>query len=258
MPALPALASLVVTYVFMLVVLLVGVKRLGADVKKFAGGFTVVFGLSYVCWFLGSWAYIAATPNQRAGFKIAWSLNLTNESGFIIALLAGLFIGNFMPGLAEKIKEAIRPELYIKTAIVILGGFLGIAALNQRQLATQMMFRGVCAIVEAYLIYWPLVYFISRKYFKFSREWAAPSGLRHFHLRCFGGHRHRRRNPRAANRSHHGLVAGGDLLGGGTADPAVCGPALSLALSQWWPAPGWAWPSRPTARPWPAERSPIR
>ena len=41
-------------------------------------------------------------------------------------------------------------------------------------LATAVMFRGLCAIVEAYLIYWALVYFIARKYFKFSREWAAP------------------------------------------------------------------------------------
>jgi uncharacterized membrane protein YadS len=36
------------------------------------------------------------------------------------------------------------------------------------------MFRGLCAIVEAYLIYWALVYFIARKYFKFSREWSVP------------------------------------------------------------------------------------
>jgi uncharacterized membrane protein YadS len=57
---------------------------------------------------------------------------------------------------------------------VILGGFLGIAALDQRALAASVMFRGACAIVEAYLIYWPIVYFVSRRYFKFSREWAAP------------------------------------------------------------------------------------
>ena len=94
--------------------------------------------------------------------KIPWSLNLTNESGFIIALLAGLIVGNFLPGVAKSMKEAIRPELYIKTAIVILGGFLGIAALEQRALATSVMFRGVCAIVEAYLIYWPIVYFVAR------------------------------------------------------------------------------------------------
>jgi uncharacterized membrane protein YadS len=36
------------------------------------------------------------------------------------------------------------------------------------------MFRGLAAIIEAYLIYWALVYFIARKYFRFSREWAAP------------------------------------------------------------------------------------
>jgi len=41
-------------------------------------------------------------------------------------------------------------------------------------LARSVMFRGLCAIVEAYLIYWALVYFIARKYFRFSREWAAP------------------------------------------------------------------------------------
>jgi uncharacterized membrane protein YadS len=36
------------------------------------------------------------------------------------------------------------------------------------------MFRGFAAIVEAYLIYWALVYLVSRKVFKFSKEWSAP------------------------------------------------------------------------------------
>jgi uncharacterized membrane protein YadS len=34
--------------------------------------------------------------------------------------------------------------------------------------------RGVAAIIEAYLIYWSVVYFIARKWFGFSREWSAP------------------------------------------------------------------------------------
>lgn len=171
---LPSPLSLVATYLFLLGILLAAAKALRANLWRFAQGFTAVFILSYACWFLGSWAYIAATPNKRAGLKIAWSLSLTNESGFIIALIAGLLIGNFLPGIAQTIREAIRPELYIKTAIVILGGFLGIAALEQRQLATTVIFRGICAIIEAYLIYWPIVYFVSRRYFGFSREWAAP------------------------------------------------------------------------------------
>ena len=123
---------------------------------------------------MGSWAYIAATPNMRAKLGIGWSLNLTNESGFILALLAGLFIGNFLPGVSRKIKDALRPELYIKTAIVILGGFLGITALSQQKLASTMIFQGLCAIVCAYLIFWPVVYYVARRWFGFSREWAVP------------------------------------------------------------------------------------
>ena len=94
---LPVLVSLVATYLFMMVILLVGVKALKANLKRFVLGFTAVFFVSYACWFVGSWAYIAATPNMRTKFQIPWSLNLTNESGFVIALLAGLFVGNFLP-----------------------------------------------------------------------------------------------------------------------------------------------------------------
>lgn len=166
--------SLILTFVFLAVILSIGVKALRAKVGKFIGSFTVVFVCSYAAWLIGSWAYIAATPNQRGAFKISWSMSLTNESGYVIALILGLIVGNALPGVGKTLKEAIRPELYIKTAIVLLGGFLGIAALDQRQLATSMMFSGASAIIVAYLIYWPIVYFIARRYFGFSREWAAP------------------------------------------------------------------------------------
>jgi uncharacterized membrane protein YadS len=168
------LGALVLTYVFMVIVLSIGARFLGADVKRFASGFTLVFFISYLCWMLGSYARIAATPDKLSQFGITWSLNLTGESGFIIALIAGLIVGNFMPGLAESMHEAIRPEWYIKTAIVILGAGLGVKAAEALGLASAVMFRGLCAIVEAYLIYWALVYLVARKYFHFSREWAAP------------------------------------------------------------------------------------
>jgi uncharacterized membrane protein YadS len=171
---LPAIGSLLLTYVFLLVILTIGAAMMGAKVVRFIAGFTVVFFVSYVCWILGAYAYIAATPNQLGTHGISWSLNLTAEAGYIIALIVGLIIGNFFPGFSRRFEEAVRPELYIKTAIVILGGFLGITAAEQLGLATSVMFRGLCAIVEAYLIYWALVYFIARKYFKFSREWAVP------------------------------------------------------------------------------------
>src|SRR5258708_35800239 len=107
-------------------------------------------------------------------FGIGWSLRLTNEGGFILALAAGLVVGNFFPVFAACMKGAVRPDLYIKTAIVLLGGFLGITAATQPILAKAVLFRGLAAIIEAYLIYWAVVYFVARKWFGLSREWAAP------------------------------------------------------------------------------------
>ncbi len=173
--SLGGLGSLIVTYVALLVLMTVGAVALKADIKKFIFSFTVVFWISYICWIIGSWAHIAVTtaPDMQK-FGITWALKLTAEAGFIVALLVGLFFGNFFPSFAKSINEAVRPEWYIKTAIVILGGFLGVTAAEKLGLASAVMFRGLCAIVEAYLVYWALVYFIARKYFKFSREWAAP------------------------------------------------------------------------------------
>jgi uncharacterized membrane protein YadS len=91
-----------------------------------------------------------------------------------VALVTGLVIANFLPRFADWLKEAIRPELYIKIAIVILGGFLAVTIAGKLSLATSVLLRGIAAIIEAYLIYWSVVYFVARKWFGFSREWAAP------------------------------------------------------------------------------------
>jgi uncharacterized membrane protein YadS len=154
--------------------MLAGARALRLPLAGFAKAFTAVSAGSYISWMLGSWAYIAATPDKRAAYHIGWSLNLTNEAGYIVALLIGLLIGNFFPVFAARMKDAIRPELYIKTAIVILGAFVGITAAEQLGLATSIMFSGLCAIIVAYLIYWALVYYVARQFFHFSREWAAP------------------------------------------------------------------------------------
>jgi uncharacterized membrane protein YadS len=116
----------------------------------------------------------AVTPADLQKFGIGWSLKLTNEGGYVVALLVGLIIANFFPRLAAWLNEAIRPELYIKIAIVILGAFLAVTAAGKLSLATSILLRGVAAIVEAYLIYWAVVYYIARKWFGFNREWAAP------------------------------------------------------------------------------------
>jgi uncharacterized membrane protein YadS len=166
--------SLVFTFVFLLVLMTAAAKGLEAHIPRFVVGFTIIFLVSYVCWFLGHYAYIAATPDKLESLGIGWSLNLTGEAGYILALVVGLVVGNFFPKAADRIAEATKPELFIKIAIVVMGLGLGVKAVDALDLASAVIFRGLCAIVEAYLIYWAVVYFVARKYFKFSKEWAAP------------------------------------------------------------------------------------
>jgi uncharacterized membrane protein YadS len=167
--------ALVASYVGLLALMTAGAVVLRADLGRFILGFTGVFWISYLCWIFGSYANLAAnTPADMQKFGISWSLRLTAEGGFVVALIVGLIVGNFMVGFAGWMKEAIRPELYIKIAIVILGGFLGVVSAEKLSLATELMFLGLASIIVAYLIFWSVVYYVARVWFKFSREWAAP------------------------------------------------------------------------------------
>jgi uncharacterized membrane protein YadS len=165
--------SSILTFVFLLVITSIGIVGMGGNLKKFILGFTVIYWLVFFCMLLGNNAYIAASPDKTAGFKIPWSLGL-GEMGLIIAMILGLIIGNFILPLADFLREAAKPEWFIKTGIVILGAAIGIKTVEAAGLAGTVIVRGICAVVEAYLIYWPVVYFISRKWFKFTPEWAAP------------------------------------------------------------------------------------
>ena len=173
--ALGGLGALVVTYLALLVVLGAAALTLQSDLKKFVLAFTAVFWIAYASWIVGNYASFAAvTPAELQKFGITWSLKLTNEGGYIFALLAGLIVANVFPRFAASIKDAVRPELYIKVAIVILGGVFAVTAAGKLNLASSLLIRSIAAIVEAYLIYWSVIYLIARPWFGFSREWAAP------------------------------------------------------------------------------------
>ena len=152
--ALPGPVSLLFTYLLLLVLVGMGADAQRYDVRAFLPSFTAIFWISVGCWLLGHYAYIALTPEKRGAMGISWSLGLTGEAGYLVALLAGLFVGNVVPRVAAGLKAAARPEWFIKTAIVILGAGLGVKAAGASGLVTAIMFRGLAAIIEAYLIYW--------------------------------------------------------------------------------------------------------
>ena len=138
--------SMLATYLFLLILTTAGAYFMGSSIKRFVVGFTILYWVTVAANTAGNFAYLAATPNNLEKFGIGWSLGF-GELGFVIALVLGL---------------------------VILGMTIAIKTVGAMGLASTVIFRGICAVVEAYLIYWPVVYIIARKFFKFTPEWAAP------------------------------------------------------------------------------------
>lgn len=153
--------ALFLLYLFLLFILTLATRLIGVNSKQFVIGFTFIFWLAYACWIIGNWAYIAATnPSQ---YHLSWSLRLTGEVGYIIALAVGLLIGNLVPKLPKWLEAAAKPELYIKTGIVILGALIGAKTAQSVGMASTILTKGVVAAIVAYLIFWPVAYLVSRK-----------------------------------------------------------------------------------------------
>ena len=69
----------VLTYGFVLALMLLAAAALGVNAVRFAVSFTIIYWLAYLCWVLGNFAYIAegCTPADMEKFGFGWSLRLT-------------------------------------------------------------------------------------------------------------------------------------------------------------------------------------
>jgi len=166
-------ASLILSYVIFTLATCIGAKCMKWDIKKYFIAWTIIFWLTVIFYIIGQNAYIVATSLEQKKYGIDWSLSVGGAS-YIIALFAGLFIGNLTPRRFRNfLKEAAKPEWFIKVAIVCLGAKLGLKAIEAKGFAMHLVLTGCCATIAAYLLFWPLAFTISRKFFKLSREWAA-------------------------------------------------------------------------------------
>lgn len=165
--------SFLVTYAVWTVLTCTGAFFMGLDVKKFFMGWTILYVLAWVCWIIGHEAHIGAAINEFPKYKITWGLSLGSDAGFILALFVGLFIGNFVKPLANFVKEACKPEWFIKTAIVYVGINLGAYSIRASAFAFELAVAGAAATFVAYLLFWPIIYAFGRKVFRLPREWAA-------------------------------------------------------------------------------------
>ena len=173
------LALLLATYVVFTGLLSIGAWFQGLDIRRFVSGFTVLFILTWACWLVGNEMHLAtidAAQNGRNAYlenDLGWGLQLGDGAAYLLALIAGLLIGNFAKGFAAFLKEAAKPEWFIKTAIVFLGIKLGVMTVDATSFALDLILTGAAATFVAYLLFWPIVYALARRVFKLRRDASA-------------------------------------------------------------------------------------
>ncbi len=173
------LMSLFLTYLVFLFMTSVGSFFMKWNVRKYFAGYTVIFLLVWFSWIAGHEAHLAAVDAVVKGknyyklYDLSWGLQLGGGVSYIIALLIGLVLGNFFKSFVNQIKEAAKPEWFIKTAIVLLGVKLALMTMKSQQFTYELALAGAAAAFVAYLLFWPIVYYIARKYFGLNRESAA-------------------------------------------------------------------------------------
>ncbi len=175
-----ALGSLLVTYAVFAGLLVVGAYFQGLDVKRFLAGFTLIFLITWAAWIVGSEAHFAAIDataggrNSYQSYGLSWGLQLgADGTSYIFCLAVGLMIANFFKGFAGYLKEAAKPEWFIKTAIVYLGIKLGIMTMEATNFALELVFAGAAAAFVAYMLFWPIIYTLARRVFKLERDLSA-------------------------------------------------------------------------------------
>jgi uncharacterized membrane protein YadS len=175
----PALVSWFVTYAVFAALFATGAAFMGLDVRRFVFGFTVLFVVTWLAWVAGNELHLTMVDaavggrNRYEEAGLSWGLQLGEGAPYLLALFAGLAIGNFAKGLAARVSEAAKPEWYIKTAIVFLGVNLGSQTMEASSFALELILTGAAATFVAYLFFWPIVYAAARRLFGFKRDVAA-------------------------------------------------------------------------------------
>lgn len=172
-------AAWLVTWIVFGTLLGIGAWFQGLGVRRFLLGFSILFALTWLAWVVGNEMHLAAIDapvdgrNRYAEAGLAWGLQLGDGAAYLLALAIGLVIGNFVRPVAEFLREAAKPEWFIKTAIVFLGIKLGLMTVEATEFALDLIIAGAAATFVAYLLFWPIVYALARRVFRLRRDASA-------------------------------------------------------------------------------------
>jgi uncharacterized membrane protein YadS len=173
------LAAWLTTYVVFAALFGLGAYCQRLSIARFVAGFTFLFVLTWICWIAGNELHLTmvdAAVDGRNRYReagLGWGLQLGEGAPYLLALLAGLALGNLAKPLAARVSEAAKPEWFIKTAIVFLGVNLGAMTIEATDFALELVLTGAAATFVAYLFFWPIVYTLARRAFGLRRDASA-------------------------------------------------------------------------------------
>ncbi len=142
-----------ILFVFFLVAFAIGAAVMGRNVKRYLGGFTLLFIISLVVTILGS--------NK---LMKDWQLETP-----LLALLLGMIISNTMK-LPAWFQEALCTEYYVKTGIVLMGATLPFTIIMSAG-PLAMLQATIVSVVTFFTIYWAAAHM-----FKLDPRFAATLG----------------------------------------------------------------------------------
>jgi uncharacterized membrane protein YadS len=135
--------GLLASFVFLALIMLPVSRFNGVKSKDWFKGFFVIFFSAWIIWLLSNYSPIV---------KVIGSA----EVGYVIALLAGIAITNLLR-IPSWLKDSARGELFIKTAIVLLGA---------KVLLTTFVTSAPTILAAAFLsfpVVWIIAFLISKK-----------------------------------------------------------------------------------------------
>ncbi|MCZ7383293.1 MAG: putative sulfate exporter family transporter, partial [Candidatus Methanoperedens sp.] len=135
--------GLVASFFFLAILLTPALKFNGVKPRDWFKGFFVIFFTAWAIWILSNYAPLV---------KIVGSA----EVGFIVALLVGIVVTN-VTQLPSWLKDSARGELFIKTAIVLLGAKILLTSFVTS--APGML----AAALLSFPVVWIIAFLISRK-----------------------------------------------------------------------------------------------
>ncbi len=111
------LVSFALTYLVFTALFATGAKFLRLDVRRFVLGFTMLFVVTWLAWIGGNELHLTMVDaavdgrNRYAEAELSWGLQLGEGAPYLLALIAGLAIGNFAKRFAAaRLTEAARPS----------------------------------------------------------------------------------------------------------------------------------------------------